>query len=134
MNPPIEETQEQFVAWGDKMIAATEFWIEADSFAGHALWREWHERLEWRQEGRGQMLNIGMFYNRPVSLNLWWHYLDGHLVCMYDCCSQVADYAMVEKWVCEKIGERRTLEGRWPHCDAMNFHNCLLGLNIKPRG
>lgn len=127
----VEETAEQFIEWGDKMIAATEFWVEADGFARQALWSEWHTKLNWRSEGRGTGLQIGELDSRPVMLCLIWEWLNGRLVCFYEATSQVVDHAMIEKWLEKTCNGKRTHDDRPITCDANNFHHCLTGLQIK---
>lgn len=75
-------------------------------------------RAEWKQDSIGNGLQIGELDGRPICVSTLGATIAGKRVLFYECVSQLADYAMVDAWIkfyAEKI----------PHCNAMNFHNCL---------
>ncbi len=54
------ETEQEWVVRSDKMIAETEYWIEATGFERHCLWQEWNEKIQWEQLPEGCVITIGI--------------------------------------------------------------------------
>lgn len=91
-----------------------------------------HERCKvktWKEELRGQMVQIGELDNRPINICIWWAELDGYRVMFYDAVSQVVDYALIDEWILHFSKNIKWSNGtRWAHCDSSNFHLCLQAL------
>lgn len=108
----------------DRLIAATEYLVEADSFARLALWGQNHKSLRWESPSIGVARHLGTLDDMPVVVHLCWGILAGHTVCFWELVSMVTDLRM---W----YRDRATTFPGIRTCDAMNFHNCLLDLGIK---
>lgn len=119
----------------EQRLTKTVFAVEATSTEQFFLWREnAHESPDrpkgyvpvfWQQVNPGYMETIGHIGKRPVCVCCQWVILDGQWVMFYDCTSQVADHAMVDKWL-NKVFKRKWDNGtRYAQCDAMNFGHCL---------
>lgn len=106
--------------------------IESDSFAQHALWKEWSSaaeklagpgsnpgktRIEWSGRGAsGHMITIGHIESRPIVVSFMVDEIAGVPVAFYYGCSQLVDHKMIADF----------LESAMPHVsktDAGNFHN-----------
>ena len=92
-------------------------------------------RVDWREVSRGVVIEVGNIGGRPIVLTFFFAYINGQKVAFYECCSQLADYKMIEDFLIEF---QRTHDGytRWNHTNAMNFHNCISGLStidVEPR-
>lgn len=124
-------------------LAATSFMVNATSFEKHCLWTEFstkgsqhllnknvqdaldkRPKLEWKQLS-GIVVQVSCLDGRPVNLSLFWDIIDGHYICFYDCCSQVVDWAMIDKWLDDNYHGKWAKGTRKAHCDAQNFHLCL---------
>ena len=112
------------------LLQETKFVVEADSFAQLTLWREYAKdstrktdlnTLTWEQINPGSMRTIGFIKKKPVSIELTWARINGHIIMFYNACSQMVDHKMVEDWLdqnCNPIYDH----GRQARTDAMNFH------------
>ncbi len=125
------ETEQEWIARSDKLIADTQFWVEATGFERHSLWVEWNEKIQWERLPEGCVITVGILDSRPVNLGLTWTRLNGHLICFWDTHSQVVDHVQIEAWLDKTTLGKRTWEDRCITCDSMNFHHCLDGLRIR---
>jgi hypothetical protein len=106
-------------------LRATVFTVEANGFEQHMLWVLHAYRVNWLQRGEGTMVTLGTLDGRPVVLSLRWAVIDNCSVLFYHPQSEVADYAMVERWLAENCTPPTWGGGRAARCDAQNFHQCL---------
>ncbi len=124
---------EDFHRWCADMIALSEFAVEANSNERQTLWETWHDRLTWEEVGLGCTEQIGMLDGRPINIALTWGILNDHLICFYYGCSQLVDHKLIEEWIVRRIAHSKTPNGYSRQCDAMNFHHCLHGLEIRTK-
>jgi hypothetical protein len=94
------------------------FLVEANSFERLSLWNErGHYSVPWGYLGVGYSFEIGSLDNRPVIVVIWPMILNSKRIAFWDCCSQVMDRAMIDRWFDKQFPDA-------PRCDAMNFHLC----------
>lgn len=124
----------KFPRWElDDLLLCARFVVEASSFEQQALW-EAHAvqaggdnstRIDWLDQTRGWLLEIGRLDNRPICINVRGSLLNGLAVLFYDATSQVVDWQMIEDWFQERCWPKWDNNTRRAHCDAANFHHCL---------
>jgi hypothetical protein len=68
---------------------------------------------------------IGKLDKRPVCLSLFWWKINGVLIMVHNCTSQVVDHAMIEKWLEKNCAPRWDKGTRLAHTNADNFHHVL---------
>jgi hypothetical protein len=107
----------------DLRFSDCEYLIEANSFEVLALWKEWHVAVPWKEDGSGFMFKVGSLGGRPVMLSFSFAHINGHRVAFYDSPSQVVDHKKIDNFLRKNFAV--THEGRWAHCDAMNFGHCI---------
>lgn len=113
----------------DERLKKAKFFVEANSFEQHQLWKDFHEKIKWEQDLSGIMILIGEIKpawkpSRPIYANFSFATLNGKLICFYYGCSALVDYDMIEKWL-EKKYPVKYDKTRRATCDAMNFHQCF---------
>ncbi len=110
------------VSKSDRMgmaLSTTKAAVEANSFEKQALWKEYHEKLEWEDDTRGgPMVTVGTIDNRSVNISLLWSKLDGINVLFWFPTSQIVDYKLIEEWLKENC-PRELFK------DANSFHHVL---------
>jgi hypothetical protein len=124
----------------DEALRIAEFVVEASSFERQALWEGWakdasglsgvsvrpnRDRIDWRDQSRGWLEQVGELDARPVNISLSIAWLNGHPVLFYEAVSQVVDWKRIEAWFRERCWPLWDNGTRRAHCDAMNFHHCL---------
>jgi len=109
----------------DPRFEDTEFLIEADDFAQHALWREWHDKVIWEQDSSGLLYSVGELGGYPVTVSINWAKLNGHRVCFYSDSSRVVDWTMIEEWLNKVCYPRWGNNSRHARTNATNFHHCI---------
>ena len=103
-----------------KMVVDTEYFIEATDFERLALWERNEEsvlstsKLKWEEISQGCMFQLGKLAGMPVTFQLTWAKLNGHLVAFWESPSMVADHRMVEAFLDKQ---------KKPKTNAMNFHH-----------
>lgn len=101
-------------------IEKVKYAVETTSYESLALWKEWHERVNWEQLNPGKICTVGHINDRPINVELSWNKINGHKILFYHGCSMLVDHDMVEKW----LKKNALLE--YPNMvDAMNFHNIV---------
>ena len=110
----------------DMRIKNAVYVVEADSFARHSLWEQCHTSHNWEEDSSGLVVEIGRFNKLPICLSIWFATIDGHLVMFYECISLLAHWGKIDEWLKNNVP---SINGN--HCDAMNFHNCLITLKEK---
>ena len=105
-----------------------DYFVEADSYARHALWGEYHYRPdEPRAPVPWKHISLGFWQTVPggttVSFSFAFLY-DDKLVCFYYPTSQKIDFDHVETFL-EPYWQSKHEGGRQRRCDAMNFHHCI---------
>lgn len=86
-------------------------------------------RIDWEQVSSGFSLTIGYVKKLPVTINFNFAFINGKKICFYDCTSRMADHVMIEKWLIKHFQLTHDNYCRWNHVNAMNFHNCIKGLD-----
>ncbi len=122
----------------NNQLKETEFVVEADTFAQHTLWEKWSAQslikhiwkdgsdshfntIKWEQLSPGYIETIGYIKKRPISIEIYWAKLNGHLIMFYNCCSLLADYKMVEDWLDKNCNPTYDNGARKARVDANNF-------------
>jgi hypothetical protein len=115
----------------------TFYMVEANSNERHHIWRDFAHnsdsrwlpgiQIHWEQIHDGYCVNLGKLGKRPVVMSLTWDRLDGKLICFWELCSQVADYAKSDKFI-EKYFRSLSEENKRAVTDAGNFALCLHAL------
>jgi uncharacterized protein YcsI (UPF0317 family) len=107
--------EDEFVKWTDKMIANTEYWVEANTYERWRLYDEFGAETVWKQEPMGCTYILGyVMDNMPVNISITWIYINDRLVAFYHGCSMVVDNRLIDRFLHNK-----------PKTDAMNFHICI---------
>ena len=70
---------------------------------------------------------VGTIAKRPICVSFRWAKINGKFVAFYHVCSEVNDSVKVEKWI-KKVCNPKTVDKREAWVDAMNFHNCVIGI------
>lgn len=129
------------------------FLVEADNNAIFQLWREFssesgHPRhpdrvVDWKQESLGKSAVIAEMVafipgeaiqckERPVCVSIQYARINGHRVAFYYGCSQLVDHLLIESWIDHFTKDIKCVDSnRHAHCDAANFHNCLIDLRRR---
>jgi hypothetical protein len=115
------------------------FVVEASSFEHQSLWERWAKQsaspvnslLDWRDCGRGWLIQVGTLDRRPINLNISGATLNGYNVLFYEAVSQVIDWAQIEKWFKKHCWPKWDNGTRRAHCDAMNFHHCVEVVSLR---
>ena len=89
--------------------------VEADSYAQLCLWKEFHTKLDWKQDNQRLFVHVGEFHKRPVNLVITFSMLNGKRIACWEPVSSVVNYEMISKWFDANCKAERT--------DACNFHN-----------
>ena len=108
-----------------RMLADVMFVVEANHFETMCLWREFKDRLCWRDDPQGFGVTLGQLDGRPVVVHLRCAYLNDQKILFTDITSEVADYQMLEDWLAEYCWPRYDNNLRRAHTNAGNFHLCL---------
>ena len=78
------------------------YFVEATSFEKYSLWKQYHEKIDWKQESEGFGNTVGEFGGEPIFINFNFAYLYGKLICFYDATSNVVNHQMVESYIKKK--------------------------------
>lgn len=126
------DAHEQFVG---ASLQGTFFAVEASHHEKQQLWEEWSVEADdlvprskrpfiyWEQLTSGFTETLGRIGDRPIVLSGFFARLrakptdPGKLVLFWELCSQLADYAMAERWLSETLP-------KVPTTNAQNFCIC----------
>lgn len=97
------------------------FIVEANSFEELELWKEFNKRVIWEEARIGDMETVGYFNKMPVNISRMVDKLNGHDVLFWDAISQVVHHGMIDEYF--KVHYHNI-----PRCNAMNFHQVILGV------
>lgn len=102
----------------DPRVANSDYVVEADDFALRTLSKQFADSGHtWNDRDHNcYILTLGQIGDRPIVLTCRWVTIDSLLILFYTCNSQVADWAMIEKWLKENCKKTAV------HTDAQNFH------------
>jgi hypothetical protein len=110
----------------DERLKNSIFVVEADSYGQFALWKEFHDQVDWEEDSRGFSQQIGEIADMPVYISVSFAKICGQQVCFYYGSSMVTHHDMLESWIMEKCGQPKYDGGhRRAHCDALNFNHCI---------
>jgi len=105
-------------------LKSTVFFIEADSFSKHVLWKDNHKNCDWKEDTSGfhtKIGHIGKGNKRPVTVMFFFAKIYDQRICFYNATSRFVDHDMVEEYIKENWPVRYN-NGSWAMCDAENFH------------
>lgn len=113
----------------EKKIQETVFFIEANSFETHTLWKEHHQKdFLWGEDNMGFSQIIGHIDgdpDKPVNVCFMFAIIFGSRVCFYDVCSRYSDSEMVEKWIEANYPRKWDNGHRRAMTSAQNFHHAI---------
>lgn len=121
----------------ERLFEDVVFLVEANSYEQHSLWADFHYEphknhphiTDWQEISLGHMICIGEIKKRPICVTIHYAIINGKKIGFYDGVSALVDHSMINEWLDYWFFDKREWEqGRKPHCDAMNFHNCLRAL------
>ena len=92
------------------------YFVEATSFEKYSLWKQYHEKIDWKQESEGFGNTIGEFGGEPIFLSFTFAYLYDKLVRFYNVTSNVVNWEIAKNYLKENY------KGI-PRTDADNFHS-----------
>jgi len=131
-----------------------EWVVEATWDERHNLWKEYHEKRDWKEVGTGQVytiLNLEVTAKShkgtqedlkntkevlPVCIEFSYAIIDGHKICFYTSNSRLVHHGYIEAFLLTYFQRTHDKYTRWNHTDATNFHNCIGYLDTvdkKPR-
>lgn len=100
--------------------------IECDSFSQHALWKEFHERCEWKQNLSGYGVTVGYLAEQPVFISILKAVVDSVTILFINPTSEVVDWRMIEKWLKKNMPATAYRDSTYLNKqDAQNFSNAL---------
>lgn len=133
----------------EEKMKSVVYFIEANSFEQHALWKEWVNpemwnfwRSDWEEDSSGFWQQIGKISNhknKPVCVSFNFAKLFGQRICFYNTTSRYVDHTMVEEWIKTNYPVKHDNNTRWSMTDTNNFHHAvheclkLAKLNQKDR-
>lgn len=123
-------------------LAATDFFVFADSHQQQELWAQWHyyptknktkdpsneEPLVWIQDRAGFVENVGHIKgdkDMPVNISLSFALINGKYICFYEDVSNFVDHSMIDAWVKDKHPRYYQNGQRLAKTNAANFSNCI---------
>lgn len=118
--------------------AATEYLVEATRFEQFSLWMDWRKKCQMEAAGIGGLFTVGYLTvqteedlmeggktSYPMTVEVMFTPVAGHLVAFYNAASRVTDHIMVREWV-----ERQCPPGT-RHTDTFNFAQVLYDLGVQ---
>jgi hypothetical protein len=123
----------------ESRLKETLFLVEANSFETLCLWQQHSSEspqvkafkfgapLKWEQDA-GFNVEVGQLDKRPIRLEIQFVKIEGCWVGFWHCPSQLADYAMITKWLEKNFKGKYDNQQRQATCDAMNFGHCISAL------
>ncbi len=109
--------------------------VEATNFEQMALYQTWspaqsvgvhaREIRVWEEDSVGLLLTIGTFADHPVSIQIRFVTLDGHLVMFWESPSQITNHLMVDQWLNTYVGTEHRATDTFHTTDCMNFHTLV---------
>jgi hypothetical protein len=120
-----------------ELFKDVEYLIEASSFEQFQLWKNHGNGSDsneqpiknWTEDLRGQIITIGKIEDYPICVSISYAILNGHKVLFYNGCSLIVDHEMIDEWL-QHCASHIICDGRWAHCNPMNFGHCLVGLKL----
>src|SRR5690242_18267532 len=111
----------------EEKLKTTKFFVEANSFEQHTLWKEVYDSKKdtWEQDNAGVSLVIGKVGKHPVNVTFFFAKINGVQVCFYHGCSQVVHHGKIDKWIEKNYPIKYDKGSRRAVTDANNFHHCL---------
>ena len=117
--------------------ANTTWLVEGTHEEQMGVWLRFNERCELWKSGSGWLYTVGHLTvqtdedlveggsrRMPVTVEVTFVPVDGHVVCFYEAASRIVDHDMVRAYV----------EGKAPHAshtNATNFHHVIHGLGVE---
>lgn len=115
----------------DDKLKETVFFIEANDFERHQIWRELHEKYEYDHDSMGSGAHIGNIKGDPelpVNVQFLFSYLKGYRVCMYSATSRYVDNTMIENYIKSKYPVKYDKDRRTAICDANHYHEFIVAI------
>jgi hypothetical protein len=105
------------------------FFVEANSFEYHSLWRTWSVSTVWKEIPQGGLKEIGCIEGNP-QLSVWVEFrfaeLYGQTICFYCVSGRYADHTLVEDYLKQNFVPKYDDGTRFAMTDAMNFGQAVI--------
>lgn len=128
----------------EEKMRRTAVWVEGDS---HDFWARYNVRynvpdkdlqkigltwlvsggLKWHQVGVGAFHTVGADYGRPVCISIFWYFIEGVPVAVWEPTSEIVNYPMIEKCL-KSFGAHRHIKYAnlgYNSIDSNNWHNAI---------
>lgn len=128
----------------EEKMRRTAVWVEGDS---HDFWARYNVRTnvpdkdlqkigltwlvkggpKWCQVGVGTFQTVGEDHDRPVCISIFWYFIEGVPVAVWEPTSQIVNYPMIEKFL-KKFGAFRNIKYAnlgYNSVDSNNWHNAI---------
>lgn len=94
--------------------------VEANSFEQLSLWQTWHneKHIPWIEISQGLITTVGEFAEFPVCIEINFALICNQRVVFYYPTSEVVNWTLIKEWW-------KMHQPSAPHCNAMNFQNCI---------
>jgi len=108
-----------------RKLKSSLFFIKANSFEQHCLWKEYKDEINWEEDKRGFVERIGYIdedKNKQVLLLFTFAKIYGKRICFFEVLSRYSDSLMVEAYFTRNYPVKWDNGTRNAFTDAMNFH------------
>lgn len=109
------------------LLKSSVFFVEANSFERHELWKQYHETTQWINNLEGFQHCVGYISQhkkKPVCIELFFCKIYDQRICFYSDISRFVDHDMIENWITTNYPVFYD-ETRLSMTDAMNFHHAI---------
>lgn len=95
--------------------------VEASSFEHQALWKEFADKISWKQVLHGTIPTVGHLEGKPVSVSIQFAVLEGHGVLFWHPTSVMVNYELIEAWLRDSVKKFQGENHDAVFTDANNF-------------
>lgn len=118
-------------------LKKTSFFIEANSFEQHCLWREFNKKFKWVDISSGCSLHIGNI-NNDENMSVWVSFnfvtIFNKVICFWYPTSRFVDHNLITNFIQDNYPVKWNNNTLYAMTDANNFHlaiNCCKSLNYE---
>ncbi len=114
---------ERYKMTSEEKLKSSVFFIEATSFEQFSLWKEYHDKIPWKEDPLGFSQIIGhLSKKRPVNVSFTFAEIFGKRICFYEAVSRFVDHTMIENFLDTNYPVKYSNGTRIARTDADNFH------------
>lgn len=139
MDVGLNNTNTLHLALDNKYLKDVEWLIEATNEERFQIWKDYHEKMDWKQEPLGWSYKILEMIVKPkggvkketlpVMLEFSFAIVNGHKIAFYTSYSRLVHHGYIEAFLTTYFQRTHHEYTRWNQTDATNAHNCLNYLN-----